>query len=63
MILYKSFDKRPHGQAVKTSPSHGENSGSIPLGATIKTHAKGAYLALPRVSFSMQNRGKLPFSW
>ncbi len=24
------------GQAVKTSPSHGENSGSIPLRAVIK---------------------------
>ena len=36
---------------------------STPPGYTIKTHAKGAYLAPPRVSFSMQNRGKLPFSW
>ena len=26
----------------------------------IKTHAKGAYKTPPRVSFSMQNRGKLP---
>ena len=26
----------PHGQAVKTSPSHGENRGSSPLGATNK---------------------------
>ena len=34
MILLSSVDKRPHGQAVKTSPSHGEISGSIPLGAT-----------------------------
>ena len=25
------------GQAVKTSPSHGENSGSIPLGTAKKT--------------------------
>ena len=37
--------------------------GSNPLLSAIKTHAKGAYLAPPRVSFSMQNRGKLPFSW
>ena len=29
----------------------------------IKTHAKGAYKTPLRVSFSMQNRGKLPFSW
>ena len=34
-----------------------------PVGYTIKTHAKGAYKTPPRVSFSMQNRGKLPFSW
>ena len=27
------------------------------------THAKGAYKTPTRVSFSMQNRGKLPFSW
>lgn len=37
--------------------------GSNPLGSTIKTHAKGAYKTPPRVSFSMQNRGKLPFLW
>ena len=29
----------------------------------IKTHAKGAYKTPTRVSFSMQNRGKLPFLW
>ena len=34
-----------------------------PVGYTIKTHAKGAYKTPLRVSFSMQNRGKLPFSW
>ena len=28
-----------------------------------KTHAKGAYKTPPRVSFSMQNRGKLPILW
>ena len=37
--------------------------GSNPFGCTIKTHAKGAYKTPPRVSFSMQNRSKLPFSW
>ena len=26
-------------------------------------HAKGAYLAPTRESFSMKNRGKLPFLW
>ena len=25
---------RPHGQAVKTSPFHGGNTGSIPVGVT-----------------------------
>ena len=30
----KRFWLWPHGQAVKTSPSHGENWGSIPHGAT-----------------------------
>lgn len=29
----------------------------------ILAHAKGAYKTPLRVSFSMQNRGKLPFSW
>lgn len=37
--------------------------GSNPLGSTIKTHAKGAYKTPTRVSFSMQNRGELPFLW
>ena len=34
--------------------------GSNPLLSAIKTHAKGAYKTPLRVSFSMQNRGKLP---
>lgn len=38
-------------------------AGSSPVQCTTKTHAKGAYKTPPRVSFSMQNRGKLPFSW
>ena len=38
-------------------------AGSNPVGQARKTHAKGAYKTLLRVSFSMQNRGKLPFSW
>ena len=31
--------------------------------AAIKTHAKGAYKTPTRVSFSMQNRGKLSLLW
>ena len=37
--------------------------GSNPSLSATGTHAKGAYQTPPRVSFSMQNRGKLPFSW
>ena len=44
-------------------PRSKERTGSSPVSGTIKTHAKGAYKTPPRVSFSMQNRGKLPFSW
>ena len=40
-----------------------EVRGSTPLISTTKTHAKGAYKTPMRVSFSMQNRGKLPFLW
>lgn len=36
--------KRPHGQAVKTPPSHGGNWGSIPHGATKK---KGQVFTCP----------------
>ena len=31
---YGSIYLRPHGQAVKTSPFHGGNTGSIPVGVT-----------------------------
>ena len=41
----------------------GNRGGSNPLSRTTGTHAKGAYKTPPRVSFSMQNRDKLPFSW
>ena len=39
MILYKTVTReseslRPRGQAVKTSPFHGGNTGSIPVGVT-----------------------------
>ena len=33
VFLYKNV--RPHGQAVKTSPFHGGNTGSIPVGVII----------------------------
>ena len=45
------------------SASDADGSGSSPDGYTTKTHAKGAYKTPTRVSFPMQNRGKLPFSW
>ena len=47
----------------RAPPSGGGRAGSTPVGCTIKTHAKGAYITPPRVSFSMQNRGELPFLW
>ena len=37
--------------------------GSNPHLSAIKTHAKGAYKTPTRVSFSMQNRGKLSLLW
>ena len=43
-----------------TAEGHGRTN---PLISTILAHAKGAYKTPPRVSFSMQNRGKLPFLW
>ena len=39
------------------------HKGSNPFLSAIKTHAKGAYKTPPRVSFSMQNRGKLSLLW
>ena len=30
----QAFNRRPVGQAAKTSPSHGENMGSIPVRVT-----------------------------
>ena len=36
------------------------HEGSNPSRSAIKTHPKGAYKTPMRVSFSMQNRGKLP---
>ena len=40
-----------------TAEGHGRTN---PLISTTGTHAKGAYKTPTRVSFSMQNRGKLP---
>ena len=39
----RRFFIRPHGQAVKTSPFHGGNSGSIPDGVTIKARFYRAF--------------------
>ena len=41
MILYKTVTQesdrlRPRGQAVKTSPFHGGNTGSIPVGVILQ---------------------------
>ena len=36
---------RPHGQAVKTSPFHGGNTGSIPVGVTEKDSQKRVLLS------------------
>ena len=45
------------------SASDADGSGSSPDGYTISAHAKGMYKTPTRVSFSMQNRGELPFLW
>ena len=37
--------------------------GSTPSASATGAHAKGAYKTPTRVSFSMQNKGKLPFPW
>ena len=34
MVIYTGKANRPHGQVVKTAPSHGAISGSNPLGVT-----------------------------
>ena len=39
----RRFFIRPHGQAVKTSPFHGGNSGSIPDGVTIQARFYRAF--------------------
>ena len=50
-------------QSVEQLIRNQQVGGSSPPTSSIKTHAKGAHKTPPRVSFSMQNRGKLPFSW
>ena len=42
--LTPEFAARPHGQAVKTSPFHGGNPGSIPGGVTIYYFEQGLLL-------------------
>ena len=43
----RRYQAWPRGQAVKTSPFHGGNRGSIPLGVTIRRHSSaGRALAL-----------------
>jgi hypothetical protein len=39
-VIIRFAEKRPRGQAVKTSPSHGGIRGSIPRGATKKTQER-----------------------
>ena len=39
------YFQRPHGQAVKTSPFHGGNTGSIPVGVTEKDSQKRVLLS------------------
>ena len=48
---------------VDTCPTFALKRRSFLFVIDIKTHAKGAYKTPSRVSFSMQNRGKLPFLW
>ena len=47
----------PHGQAVKTSPFHGGNTGSIPVGVTI--YADVAQLA-EQLTCNQQVIGSIP---
>ena len=49
----------PHGQAVKTSPFHGGNTGSIPVGVTIISYADVAQLA-EQLTCNQQVIGSIP---
>ena len=40
---FVKFEIWSHGQEVKTSPFHGGNRGSSPLGTTKKTHPLGCF--------------------
>ena len=51
----------PVAQLDSASDSDSKVEGSNPFGWFIKTHAKGAYKALLRVSFSMQSRDHCRF--
>ena len=48
MCLYVKDSKCPHGQAVKTSPSHGGIWGSIPHGGTKKSYTNVWDFLLPQ---------------
>ena len=61
--MVKYFSLGGMAQLVEHSLHMRGVTGSSPVVSTIKTHAKGAYKTPSRVSFSMQNRGKLPFLW
>lgn len=50
-------------QQVERFTRNEQVGGSNPPTSSTGTHAKGAYKTPPRVSFSMQNRGKLPLLW
>ena len=48
---------RPHGQAVKTSPFHGGNTGSIPVGVILDSSAVEHSAVNRRVVGSNPTRG------
>ena len=57
-MLNGSRTVRPHGQAVKTSPFHGGNTGSIPVGVIIQFHCiamlYGFYIVVVRLLYSYE---------
>ena len=64
---YKEIEKRKgvrydDCRSVTNPPTKNRKVSLLGTGG-IKTHAKGAYKTPTRVSFSMQNRGELPFLW
>ena len=67
MCLYVKDSKCPHGQAVKTSPSHGGIWGSIPHGGTKKSYTNVWDFLLPQrgiVRFHARNYvARTPEHW